>query len=310
MGAAALGTSSFPVDRPRLAALLGFDGVDENSYGADQLAAIDLGGELAGLAATMALTTGSFVQDIHTQYHQSSPWIMLQQGALTGTSSIMPQKRNPYGLNVLRLSASDVLGAATTFLFEAHNLTPGMPDYKREGSQRPLDAAATMFADLNALIGGLVIDPRRALAEVEGDYSTTTELADTLQRVADVPFRVGHHFASALVDYGRAHGLAPAGIPFGEAQRIYTEAAAAFPGSATALPLTEAQFRTSLSAHGMVEASQGLGGPQPAEVARLLKAEQDHLAADEAWLKDRQDALAAAQVALNDAFAKLVQSPK
>ncbi len=309
MGSAALGTSSFPVDRPRLAALLGFDGVDENSFGADQLAAIDEGAELAGLAGTMALTTGSFVQDIHTQYHQSSPWILLQEGGLTGTSSIMPQKRNPYGLNVLRLSASDVLGAATTFLFEAHNVTTGMPDYKREGSQHALEAATRMFADLTALLGGLVIDPARALAEVDGDYSATTELADTLQRVADVPFRVGHHFASALVDYGRANRLTPAQIPFSEAQRIFAASAAAFPGSGTVLPLSEAQFRTSLSARGMVEASQGLGGPQPASVTRMLSTEQARLAADETWLTERRAALAAAQHGLDDAFAKVAEGP-
>ena len=303
MGSAALGTSSFPVDRPRLAALLGFDGVDENSYGADQLAAIDVGAELVGIASAAALTTGAFVQDVHTQYHQSRPWILLQEGDLTGTSSIMPQKRNPYGLNVLRLQASETVGAATTFLFDAHNVTPGMPDYKREASQRALEAATRMFTDMTALLRGLVIDPARALAEVEGDYSTTTELADTLQRVADVPFRVGHHFASRLVDFGRAQGLKPAEIPFAAAQRIFAESAGAFPGSATALPLSEAQFRTSLSAKGMVAASQGLGGPQPAEVARLLRSEREKLAADEAWLVERQNALAAARKGLDQAFA-------
>ncbi len=303
LGSAALGTSSFPVDRPLLASLLGFDGVAENSYDADQLAAIDLGAELVAIAGNVALTTGSFVQDVHTQYHQSTPWILLQQGALTGTSSIMPQKRNPYGLNVVRLQASEVLGAATTFLFEAHNVTPGMPDYKREQSQKTLDDAATMFRQYSALLDGMVINPDRALAEVEGDYSTTTELADTLQRVADVPFRVGHHFASALVDYGRGHDLKPADIPWAEAQRIFTASAAAFPGTVTTLPLDEATFRRSLSAHGMVEASKGLGGPQPAEVARMLTEEQDKLAGDTAWSKARHDGLAAAQVKLDTAFA-------
>ncbi len=307
MGAAALGTSSFPVDRPRLAALLGFDGVDENSYGADQLAATDLGAELVGLASTMALTTGAFVQDVHTQYAQSRPWILLRTGALTGTSSIMPQKRNPYGLNVLRLQASEVLGAATTFLFEAHNVPPGMPDPKREQSQKALEDAAAMFGAFSALLDDLVVDPARALAEVEGDYSTTTELADTLQRVADVPFRVGHHYASALVDFGRAHGLKPADIPFAEAQRIFAESAAAYPGTAAALPLDEAQFRRALSARGMVAASQGLGGPQPAEVARMQAAEQARLAADAAWLAARRAALAQAQAGLDAAFAAVAR---
>ena len=58
-GAAALGTSSFPVDRPRLAALLGFDGVMENCYDANQISPVDVRAEVNGAAATGALTVGS-----------------------------------------------------------------------------------------------------------------------------------------------------------------------------------------------------------------------------------------------------------
>ena len=92
-----------------------------------------------------------------------------------------------------------------------------------------------------------------------------------MQREADVPFRVGHHFASELVNFGRAHDLKPSDIPYAEAQRIYAEAAGAFKLDATTkLPLSEAAFRRALTAENMVAASQGLGGPQPAEVARMM----------------------------------------
>ncbi|OZI36841.1 argininosuccinate lyase [Bordetella genomosp. 5] len=308
MGSAALGTSSFPVDRKRLADLLGFDGVAENSYDANQLAQIDIGAEAAMLASTMALTVGAFVQDVHTQYHQTKPWLMLQEGKLTGTSSIMPQKRNPYALNVTRLQASDTVGQAITAVMVAHNVTPGMPDYKREQAQDAVIGATDMYRKLSAMLDGLVLNPERALAEVNAEYSTTTELADELQRKADVPFRVGHHFASELVSYGRANDLKPADLPMDQVQRIYTESAKSFGIDNAKLPLTEAQFRESLSARNMVNASLGLGGPQPAEVVRMQKAAEERLASDRQWSKDARARLDAAQKRLDDAFAKLAQS--
>ncbi|HEX9391138.1 MAG TPA: argininosuccinate lyase [Usitatibacteraceae bacterium] len=308
LGAAALGTSSFAVNRPRLAELLGFDGVVQNSYDAAQLSTIDIGAELVSLAGNSALTIGAFVQDIHTQYHQTSPWLLLQEGELTGTSSIMPQKRNPYGLNTLRLQASAVVGAATTYMIEAHNVPPGMPDYKREQSQKTVEDAVLMFRQLGQLLDSLVVNAPRALAEVNADYSTTTELADVLQREADVPFRIGHHFASELVNFCRGNGLKPAEIRFRDVVRIYAEAGALYGQAGAKFPLTEKRFRESLSPEGMIAASKGLGGPQLSEVQRMLAEANRQLAGDGGWTRAARKRQTDSQANLDKAFSELMAS--
>jgi argininosuccinate lyase len=309
LGAAALGTSSFPVDRPRLAALLGFDAPVENSYDANQISPIDGGAEISGLATSGALLLGALTADVTAQYAQTDPWILLTEGDQTGVSSIMPQKRNPTGLVRLRAEASNLIGEAGTFVLIAHNVEPGMSDYKDFGNPKEypnllLRDMAALFTHADALIRTMVFRADRALDEVNSDYSTTTELADTLQREADVPFRIGHHFASELVNYGRGHHLRAGQIPYAEARRIYAEAAVTFKVDPK-LPLSEEQFRRSLTAENMVTASKGLGGPQPAEVARMLVEARDRLAADRSWLDTTRGKLAAAAQQLDQAFTHL-----
>jgi argininosuccinate lyase len=305
LGAAALGTSSFPVNRPRLAELLGFDGVIENSLDANQISPIDTGAELVSVATSIALTVGTLVSDLEAQYRMTTPWLTLEEGELTGVSSIMPQKRNPVALNDVRIRASEVLGSATTYLFKAHNVPHGVPDYKGTDPAQTLARTSDMLGKLTAVVQRLTFNAARALEEVNADYATTTELADILQRDADVPFRVGHHFASDLVTYGRSNSLRPTQISFAAAQEIYAKAAAHFGLKETKLPLSEADFRRALTAENMVRSSLGLGGPQPAEVQRMLAAQRAQLTADQAWITQQRAKLAAASTALNRAFTQL-----
>lgn len=298
LGAAALATSSFPLDRKRLAVLLGFEGLVENAYDANHFAPVDSSLDVASALSIAAIQLGQFAQDIHAQYSEPVPWFMLATGELTGVSSIMPQKRNPAALEQLRAQASIMVGEMQTVFLMAHNIRTGMFDYRTYDpvpSARPLQ----VFKLFQQILDGILVNKERALAEVKADYSTTTEIADALLQRADVPFRIGHHFASNLTDYGRARGLKLHEIPYAEAARIYEA------DTKQALPLSETEFKEVISAEYMVFGRKGIGGPQLAEVNRMLASERAKVTADHAWLKDSSQHLARAEAALDKAFAAL-----
>lgn len=300
LGTAALATSSFPLDRHRLAELLGFDGLVENAYDANHLAPIDSALDVANAYAMTAVQTGMFAQDLHTQYAEPTPWFMLADGKLTGTSSIMPQKRNPAALEQLRAQSSILLSEMQTMTFVAHNNRSGMFDY-RMYDPVPYARALTVFKLFGSVVDAVVVNKARALEEVNADYSTTTEIADALLQKAEVPFRTGHHFASKLTDYGRGKGLKLHEIPYSEAQRIYEEQAK------DKLPLTEAEFREVISAEYMVFGRKGLGGPQSAESKRNLTTRSLHTKNDAKLLNRQICATNQARLAANVTFEKFLK---
>jgi argininosuccinate lyase len=116
-----------------------------------------------------------------------------------------------------------------------------------------------------------------------------------------VPFRTGHHFASQLTDYGRGKGLKIHDITYAEAARIYEA------DTEQTFPLSETAFREIISAEYMVFGRRGTGGPQPAEVNRMLAEEGAKVAADRAWVEDRAGHLARAEAVLEKAFTALAK---
>jgi argininosuccinate lyase len=175
-----------------------------------------------------------------------------------------------------------------------------MFDY-RSYNPVPCERPLQVFKLFQQVVDGIIVNKARALEEVKADYSTTTEIADALSQRADVPFRIGHHFASKLTDYGRGRGIKLEEIPYAEAARLYQEQ------TKQAFPLSEAGFADVISAEYMVYGRKGVGGPQPAEVNRMLVAERNQVAAEFAWLKARTDHLARVAAALNRAFTLLAR---
>ena len=309
LGTAVLSNSSWPLDRRRLASLLGFDALLVNSLDAGQISTYDIPIEAANLAGSSAIRVGAFMQDVHVQYHQVRPWLLLESGK-TYTSSAMPQKANPGVIQNTRGKASDVVGAAQMVTLRAHNVTPGMTDYKNAWSPagaKTFVQAVDMMKQFADVLDSLRIDPKRSLEELDAEWTTSMELAETLQRTNRIPFRVGHHFASEIVVYARAKDLKPKEFPYAEAVRIYAEAGKKYQLTELKLPLDEIAFRQALSAENMVRTRVGIGGPQPEEVRRMLAEANDLLAQDRAWVSERRAKLAQADASLNQAFFGLVK---
>lgn len=296
LGSAALGTSGFLIDRERLAELLGFDALIENSYDANLVSSADSKIEFANALATSAIPVGQFTENLATQYHNPVPWIVLAESQ-TSTSSIMPQKRNPLPLAHLRTLATEVIGGAHAVTLNAHNTNSGMNDYRPGGpALNVAETARRLYATYVNVITHLVVNRERALLEIDNDYSTMTEVADTLLRVADVPFRKGYYYASALTTYGRTNGKRPRDLTDEELLSIYEEV------NHTELPVDVALIKQAMDPAAIVRNRKGLGGPQPAEVERMLLGHLQSLEDEAEWLRGARQRLAVASATLEQAF--------
>jgi argininosuccinate lyase len=112
-GAGGVNGSRFPLDRGRVAELLGFDGIVPHTR--DAIWQTDGLSELASHAAIAATGASRFAEDL--ELYSSDEFGLLRIGdGLCRASALMPQKRNPYALAVLRGGAGTLIGRATGVL--------------------------------------------------------------------------------------------------------------------------------------------------------------------------------------------------
>ena len=247
---------------------------------------------------------GQLTQDLHAQFYLPEPWLTLDPGSmLTGISSMMPQKRNPRVLELLREHASIIIGSANSMVLLAHNTTSGMTDLREAVTTVvPLSRVHELLFLAQRTIDAIVIDPNQSLNQVNRDYSTMTNLAEHLVQSAGVAFREAHEFASRLTDYGRQRGLTPSQIPYSEATSVYQQ------HSDTAFPISEVEFARAVDPAHVVATRHGQGGPQRSEVERMLTGAHQELAEHEQWLTARRSAAADARAMLEAAFTRLLPS--
>lgn len=307
MGTTVLNGTSWPLNRQRMADYLGFAALVDNAYDASQISSMDQPVEIGQIATSIALHTGNFVEDLMTQYAQSRPWILLEEGGdNTYVSSSMPQKRNPGLLNSTRSNASQTIALGLGPMLQTHNITPGMSDPKdAEQNSAIVDAAIDTLAGFDDVLNALVIRPERAMEELNSDWTTSQEIADILMRDHGLPFREGHHVASEIVTYARNEGIGPVEFPYAEAQRIYAETVAGT-DSPQDFPLSEDEFRAALNPVNVIRNRATTGGPQPAEVERMISESRARLAMQTQWIADRRSHIDTALSNLDADFAALL----
>lgn len=302
MGAAAITTSGFPIDRARVAELLGFSRPLQNSYGC--IASVDYVTATYAAIELMFLHLGRPIQDFQF-------WSSFEVGqlyvpnALVQVSSIMPQKRNPVPIEHLRLLASQTMGRARAMLDVMHN-TPFTDMNDSEGETQAMGYQAFEIAFrvldlLSALVEQSRIDPARVAANIRRSCITITELADSLVREEGLSFRQGHEIAArvarAVVESGgdlESDGF----VPFSRAFRELVGRESA---------IDSAAFSKIVSSEHFVAVRARYGGPAPEPLGAAIDGYAEALATFRAKLDDDKWREAAAAKERERRFAALME---
>lgn len=306
MGATVLNGTGWPLDRDAMAHSLGYAAARRNAFDCTCLAPVDMPLELSTIIASVGMHLGSFIDDIMVQYAQTRPWILLAEGGEnTYVSSAMPQKRNPGLLNNCRADASECVSEMMAVFMRSHNVVPGMVDGKNvTKNSRMLESGMTLLARFQKVLSGLRVNPERALEELNSDWTASQEIADRLMREYKLPFRIGHHLASAMVGWARKNNVMPHEFPYEQMQRLYREEIAAeYPEGPAALPMSEADFKDCLDPRKIIASRKTAGSAAPVEVEAMLAEDQRTLETFRVSLASQKAKVDGALAALHREFA-------
>lgn len=207
LGAAALAGTSFPIDRHRTAAELGFERPSANSLDAvsDRDFALEYLAGLSIASVHLSRLAEEYVLWCSTQFG----YARLGDSYSTG-SSIMPQKRNPDAAELVRSKAGRVIGSLNALLIVMKGLPLTYGKDMQEDKEPVFDAHDTVMLALAAMTGMLedtTFNTGRMSEDAGKGYATATDLADWLVRVLAMPFRDAHHVTGAVVKMAEDKGL-------------------------------------------------------------------------------------------------------
>lgn len=255
LGSGALAGTSFPIDREAVAKELGFDGPSRNSL--DAVSDRDFAIEFVGTAALVMVHLSRMAEDLILYCSTEFGFVTLSDAVSTG-SSLMPQKKNPDALELIRGKAGRIFGYHTALLTMMKGLPLAYNKDMQEDKEAVFDTVDTLRSclDVSAIVlNNLSINEDRAREASAKGFLNATEFADYLVKKG-VPFRTAHDTVGKAVLFAAEQGC--------ELNDLSLEEIRSF-----AADIDEDVF-DALSVESTLAAKSVFGGTSPARVGEAL----------------------------------------
>ncbi len=200
LGSGALAATTYPLDRERVAAALGFDGITQNSL--DGVSDRDFALELAADLSIIMVHLSRFSEEIILWNSTEFGFVVLDDAFATG-SSIMPQKKNPDAAELVRGKSGRVFGDLMALLTTMKGLPLAYNKDMQEDKEAIFDAVDTVKACLGIFIPMLKTMKAKPLVmrkAAAGGFTNATDMADYLVKKG-MPFRESHAVIGRMVAY-------------------------------------------------------------------------------------------------------------
>lgn len=256
LGAAALAGTSYPIDREAVARALNFESVAENSL--DAVSDRDFVVEFASAASLIMTHLSRLAEDIILYTTTEFGFFELSDAVATG-SSLMPQKKNPDSMELVRGKSGRVFGHLMGLLTMLKGLPMAYNKDMQEDKEAVFDVSDTTRDCLQITATVLrnlrVCEERMKNAAVEG-YLNATELADYLSKKG-VPFRDAHEIAGRIVLRAIEMKVELNDLELSEMHKFSTK--------------IEADVYDALSLEQTLKTKNAIGGTAPEQVEKALR---------------------------------------
>jgi argininosuccinate lyase len=263
LGSGALAGTGFPINRESVAAELGFEAVSANSL--DAVSDRDFAVEFTNACSLIMVHLSRLAEDLIIYCSREFGFVTLTDAVSSG-SSLMPQKKNPDALELLRGKAGRVFGHQMSLLAMLKGLPLAYNKDMQEDKIAVFDCVDTVQISLRAasiVVENVVIDEERTREAAEDGYLNATDLADYLVRKG-MPFRTAHETVGRAVLYAIGEGK--------ELNDLSTDELRSFSST------IEDDVFALLSIDSGLSAKNSTGGTSPERVAEALEGAKRYLA--------------------------------